>query len=44
MVEAGTNNHGHTAEQIVGGLLEIVTCISEKQPQAQIIIMVCIRI
>ncbi len=37
---AGTNNHGHTAEQIVDGLLEIVNTIHEKQPQAQVLVMV----
>ncbi|KAK6173269.1 hypothetical protein SNE40_016751 [Patella caerulea] len=35
----GTNNHGHTAEQIVGGITEIVNLIHTKQPQAQLIVM-----
>ncbi|XP_006824231.2 platelet-activating factor acetylhydrolase IB subunit alpha1-like [Saccoglossus kowalevskii] len=36
---AGTNNHGHTAEQVTGGIKAIVDTISEKQPQAQIIVL-----
>lgn len=36
----GTNNHGHTAEQVAGGIVEIVTTISTKQPLAQIVVMV----
>ncbi|XP_013392016.1 platelet-activating factor acetylhydrolase IB subunit gamma [Lingula anatina] len=35
----GTNNHGHTADQVTEGILEIVKCIRDKQPQAQLIVM-----
>ncbi|XP_014667754.1 PREDICTED: platelet-activating factor acetylhydrolase IB subunit gamma-like [Priapulus caudatus] len=35
----GTNNHGHTPEQVVAGLEAILRLISEKQPQAAIIIL-----
>ncbi|XP_045575344.1 platelet-activating factor acetylhydrolase IB subunit alpha1-like [Salmo salar] len=28
-----TNNHGHTAEQICGGIMAIVQLIKDKQPQ-----------
>lgn len=40
VVCVGTNNHGHTAEQVVGGIMAIVETIHSKQPQAQIIVMV----
>ena len=36
----GTNNHTHSAEQVVGGIMAIVETLHEKQPQAQIIVMV----
>ena len=36
----GTNNHNHTAEQVTEGILEIVKTMQEKQPQAQIIVVV----
>ena len=36
----GTNNHDHTAEQVSEGILEIVRTIKEKQPQAQVIVLV----
>lgn len=35
----GTNNHEHTPDQIVGGILEIVKTCQKKQPQSQIIVM-----
>lgn len=35
----GTNNYGHTAEQVAGGILEIVSSIQMKQPQAHVIVM-----
>lgn len=35
----GTNNYGHSAQQIAGGILEIVATISKKQPQAEIVVM-----
>ena len=40
VLQVGTNNHGHTAEQVVGGILEIAKTIAEKQPQSQLIVMV----
>ena len=40
VVLVGTNNHGHNADQITEGIIEIVKTINEKQPQAQIIVMV----
>ena len=40
MIEVGTNNHEHTAEQVAGGLVEIVRTCQQKQPQAQIIVIV----
>ena len=36
----GTNNHGHTAEQVAGGIEAIVKFIAEKQPEANIIVLV----
>lgn len=36
----GTNNHDHTAEQVAGGIVEIVSALQQKQPQSQIIVMV----
>ena len=36
----GTNNHGHSAEQVAEGIVEIVKAVQEKQPQAQIIVVV----
>ncbi|ESO94615.1 hypothetical protein LOTGIDRAFT_145016 [Lottia gigantea] len=35
----GTNNHDHTSEQIVGGIIEIINVIQTKQPQAQLIVL-----
>lgn len=40
VIECGTNNHGHTVEQVVGGLEAILRLISEKQPQATVILLV----
>ena len=40
MLLAGTNNYGHTAEQVAEGLMEIVSAIQYKQPQTQIVVMV----
>jgi len=34
-------NYMHTAEQIVGGILEIVKTCHEKQPQAELLVVVC---
>jgi len=41
-VLAGTNNHDHTASQIVEGLMEIVKTCQDKQPQADVLVMVSI--
>jgi len=41
VVGVGTMNYVHTPEQIVGGVLEIVKTCHEKQPQAEILVMVC---
>lgn len=35
----GTNNHGHTAEQVTDGIMEIVKVLRAKQLTAQIIVM-----
>lgn len=35
----GTNNHGHTAEQICGGIIAIVQVIKNKLPQAQTLVL-----
>ncbi|XP_041470579.1 platelet-activating factor acetylhydrolase IB subunit alpha2-like [Lytechinus variegatus] len=35
----GTNNHGHTAEEVTKGIEAIVKLIVDKQPQAHIIVM-----
>ncbi|XP_060086224.1 platelet-activating factor acetylhydrolase IB subunit alpha2-like [Ylistrum balloti] len=35
----GTNNHNHTAEQIVDGIMEIVCVIRSKQKDAQLVVM-----
>lgn len=35
----GTNNHGHTVDQVVEGIVEIVKTCQNKQPQAHIIAM-----
>ena len=40
MLLVGTNNYDHTAEQVVGGILEIVSQMLNRQPQAQLIVMV----
>ena len=42
VVLAGTNNHEHTASQIVEGLMEIVETCQEKQPQADVFVMVSV--
>ena len=42
VVLAGTNNHDHTASQIVEGLMEIVKTCQDKQPQADVLVMVSI--
>jgi len=40
VVGVGTMNYMHTPEQIVGGILEIVKTCHEKQPQAELLVMV----
>ncbi|XP_052806131.1 platelet-activating factor acetylhydrolase IB subunit alpha2-like [Mya arenaria] len=35
----GTNNYDHTAKQVAGGIVEIVSAIQLKQPKAQIIVL-----
>lgn len=35
----GTNNHGHTAEQICGGIMAIVQVIKNKLPQAHTLVL-----
>ena len=36
----GTNNHGHTAEQVTDGIMAIVQAIQDRQKDAQLIVMV----
>ncbi|XP_035671618.1 platelet-activating factor acetylhydrolase IB subunit beta-like [Branchiostoma floridae] len=36
---AGTNNHGHTAEQVAGGIEACVRTIVQQQPQAKILVL-----
>lgn len=36
----GTNNHGHTAEQICEGIMAIVQVIKNKLPQARTLVLV----
>lgn len=40
MLWVGTNNHGHTAEQITGGIMAIVKVIKNKLPNAQTLVLV----
>ncbi|XP_063798412.1 platelet-activating factor acetylhydrolase IB subunit alpha1 isoform X2 [Pseudophryne corroboree] len=35
----GTYNHGHTAEQIAGGIQAIIRCLEKRQPQAKVIVL-----
>uniref|UniRef100_A0A665WDK2 Platelet-activating factor acetylhydrolase IB subunit alpha1 n=1 Tax=Echeneis naucrates TaxID=173247 RepID=A0A665WDK2_ECHNA len=35
----GTNNHGHTAEQILGGILAIIQVIKNKLPHAHTLVL-----
>lgn len=35
----GTNNHGHTAEQVTDGIMAIVKAIQDRQKDAQLIVM-----
>lgn len=40
VVGVGTMNYMHTPEQVVNGILEIVKTCHEKQPQAEVLVMV----
>lgn len=40
VVWVGTNNHGHTAEQVAGGIQAIVQLVNERQPQARVVVLV----
>ncbi|KAM3829525.1 platelet-activating factor acetylhydrolase IB subunit alpha1 isoform 1-T1 [Vipera latastei] len=35
----GTNNHGHTAEQVAAGIEAIVRVITQQQPQARVVVL-----
>ncbi|KAM6427614.1 platelet-activating factor acetylhydrolase IB subunit alpha1 isoform 2-T5 [Liasis olivaceus] len=35
----GTNNHGHTAEQVAAGIESIVCVINQQQPQARVVVL-----
>ncbi|CAM5176342.1 unnamed protein product [Eretmochelys imbricata] len=39
VVWVGTNNHGHTAEQVVGGIEAIVRLLQQQQPQARVVVL-----
>lgn len=39
VILAGTNNHEHSTEQVIDGILAIVKTCQEKQPQANVIVM-----
>lgn len=40
VVWVGTNNHGHTAEQVTGGIKAIVQLVNQRQPQARVVVLV----
>lgn len=40
VVWVGTNNHGHTAEQVTGGIKAIVQLVNKLQPQARVVVLV----
>lgn len=40
MLWVGTNNHGHTPEQICGGIMAIVQVIKNKLPHARTVVLV----
>ena len=42
VLQVGTNNHGHTAEQVAMAIKKTAEVILEKQPQTQLIVMVTI--
>ncbi|ELW71054.1 Platelet-activating factor acetylhydrolase IB subunit gamma [Tupaia chinensis] len=39
VVWVGTNNHGHTAEQVAGGIKAIVHLVNQRQPQARVVVL-----
>uniref|UniRef100_A0A8C9CK60 Platelet-activating factor acetylhydrolase IB subunit alpha1 n=1 Tax=Phocoena sinus TaxID=42100 RepID=A0A8C9CK60_PHOSS len=39
VVWVGTNNHGHTAEQVTGGIKAIVQLVNQRQPQARVVVL-----
>ncbi|KAH1179591.1 hypothetical protein KIL84_005641 [Mauremys mutica] len=39
VVWVGTNNHGHTAEQVAGGIEAIVRLLQQQQPQARVVVL-----
>ncbi|XP_039768213.1 platelet-activating factor acetylhydrolase IB subunit alpha1 isoform X3 [Ornithorhynchus anatinus] len=39
VVWVGTNNHGHTAEQVAGGIQAIVHLLNKRQPQARVVVL-----
>ncbi|KAG8507047.1 Platelet-activating factor acetylhydrolase IB subunit gamma [Galemys pyrenaicus] len=39
VVWVGTNNHGHTAEQVTGGIKAIVHLVNQRQPQARVVVL-----
>ncbi|XP_061028842.1 platelet-activating factor acetylhydrolase IB subunit alpha1 isoform X2 [Eubalaena glacialis] len=39
VVWVGTNNHGHTAEQVAGGIKAIVQLVNQRQPQARVVVL-----
>ncbi|KAK2503149.1 hypothetical protein MC885_021134 [Smutsia gigantea] len=39
VVWVGTNNHGHTAEQVTGGIEAIVQLVNQRQPQARVVVL-----
>ncbi|XP_051845455.1 platelet-activating factor acetylhydrolase IB subunit alpha1 isoform X2 [Antechinus flavipes] len=39
VVWVGTNNHGHTAEQVAAGIEAIVGLVNQRQPQARVVVL-----
>nr|XP_005987316.1 PREDICTED: platelet-activating factor acetylhydrolase IB subunit beta [Latimeria chalumnae] len=39
VVWVGTNNHGHTAEEVAGGIETVVQLINTRQPQAKVVVL-----
>ena len=40
VVLAGTNNHGNPAEEVAEGIMEICKTVRDKQPSADIVLLV----